>query len=132
MKMRVFWPLALIGACWGGAAVAQDKAPTSRPALTVSIVQPQSQKLAQVLPAHGSIAAWQEALIGAEASGLKIAQVRAQVGGPIVGIHFTSVNDYLGEYCCEKHSRSRGNTDGNTIPSGWLANTSTRFKCANT
>lgn len=80
MKMRMFWPLALLGACWGGAALAQDKAPTVRPALTVTIAQPQSQKLAQVLPAHGSIAAWQEALIGAEASGLKIAQVRAQVG----------------------------------------------------
>jgi RND family efflux transporter MFP subunit len=80
MKTRTFWTLAVLGACWGAAAMAQDKAPTVRPALTVSVVQPQSQQLAQVLPAHGSIAAWQEALIGAEASGLKIAQVRAQVG----------------------------------------------------
>jgi RND family efflux transporter MFP subunit len=77
----------LSGLLWAGAlgvlslaAHAQDKAAPARPALTVSIVQPQSQKLAQVLPAHGSIAAWQEALIGAEASGLKIAEVRAQVG----------------------------------------------------
>jgi RND family efflux transporter MFP subunit len=36
--------------------------------------------LPQVLQAHGSIAAWQEALVGAEAAGLKLTEVRVNVG----------------------------------------------------
>ena len=60
---------------------AQDKpAAAARPALTVTTVQPQSQVLPQVLLAHGSIAAWQEALVGAEANGLKLVEVKVNVG----------------------------------------------------
>ena len=74
---------------WAGAVVvlsltaqAQDKSPekVARPALTVSTVQAQAMTLPQLLQAHGSIAAWQEALVGSEASGLKLTEVRVNVG----------------------------------------------------
>jgi RND family efflux transporter MFP subunit len=63
---------------------AQEKtatAPTAvKPSLTVVVVQPQSGAMAQRLPANGSLAAWQEAVVGAEAHGLKINEVRVNVG----------------------------------------------------
>lgn len=64
-------------------AVAQDKkAPASapRPALTVSVVTPQRASLPMTLAANGSLAAWQEASVGAESAGLRLVEVRASVG----------------------------------------------------
>ncbi len=52
----------------------------AKPSLTVTLTTPQSQNMAQRLSANGSLAAWQEALIGAEANGLKITEVRVNVG----------------------------------------------------
>jgi RND family efflux transporter MFP subunit len=48
--------------------------------LTVTTIQPQSQNLTRSLLANGSLAAWQEAIIGAEAHGLKVTEVRVNVG----------------------------------------------------
>ena len=61
---------------------ADDRKPAAaiKPALTVSLVQPQRTELARVLSANGSIAAWQEASVGTEANGLRLAEVRANVG----------------------------------------------------
>lgn len=56
---------------------------TARPALVVQTVRPQRSDIADTLSANGSIAAWQEALIGAEVNGLRIAEVRADVGDPV-------------------------------------------------
>ena len=83
MKQAHLWRLAGLGAVWAlaAAALAQDKpAAAVRPALTVSAVQPQTMTLPQVLQAHGSVAAWQEALVGAELPGLKLTEVRVNVG----------------------------------------------------
>ncbi|MCW5637011.1 MAG: efflux RND transporter periplasmic adaptor subunit [Rubrivivax sp.] len=52
----------------------------ARPALTVNVVSPQPATWPQVVAANGSIFAWQEASVGAEAPGWRIAEVRAQVG----------------------------------------------------
>lgn len=54
--------------------------PTVRPALTVTTTQPQRTELPLTLTANGSIAAWQEASIGTEANGLRLASVRVNVG----------------------------------------------------
>jgi RND family efflux transporter MFP subunit len=51
-----------------------------RPALTVTTVQPQRESLPTTLAANGNIVAWQEASVGAEAAGLRLTQVRANVG----------------------------------------------------
>jgi HlyD family secretion protein len=55
-------------------------AATSKPALSVQSVRPQTTSLAQRLSANGNIAAWQEAVIGAEVNGLCLSEVRVNVG----------------------------------------------------
>lgn len=52
----------------------------AKAALTVTTTQPQRSTLATQLSANGSIAAWQEASVGAEANGWRLAEVRVNVG----------------------------------------------------
>lgn len=61
---------------------ADDKKAASAPkaALTVTVTQPLTAKLPLKITANGSIAAWQEASVGTEANGLRLAEVRANVG----------------------------------------------------
>ena len=54
--------------------------PAPKPALTVSTAQPESTRLSITLAANGNIAAWQEAVIGSESSGLRLTQVLVNVG----------------------------------------------------
>lgn len=64
-------------------AWAAPPAPASAPAkaaLSVAVVAAQQERWPRLLAANGSIAAWQEAVIGAEAQGLRLVEVRAQVG----------------------------------------------------
>jgi RND family efflux transporter MFP subunit len=49
-------------------------------ALTVTVTTPQSGSLPQSLAANGSVAAWQEVVIGAETQGLRLVEVAVQVG----------------------------------------------------
>lgn len=74
-------------ALWARGSTADEAAPaaatpaaTAKPALTVTTVRPQLGRLPMQLSANGSIAAWQEASVGAEANGLRLSQVRAAVG----------------------------------------------------
>ena len=59
------------------------KTPTAKPALTVSLAQPKNGMLTIKLAANGSVAAWQEASIGAEANGLRVAELNANVGDTV-------------------------------------------------
>ncbi|SFM47764.1 efflux RND transporter periplasmic adaptor subunit [Variovorax sp. OV329] len=52
----------------------------ARPALTVTVAQPEDTELVVKLPANGNIAAWQEASVGSEAANLRLAEVRVNVG----------------------------------------------------
>ncbi|MEN9762670.1 MAG: hypothetical protein RI906_2496 [Pseudomonadota bacterium] len=52
----------------------------ARPALSVRVVAPELIDLPIRINANGNIAAWQEAIIGAEAAGLRLAQVNVNVG----------------------------------------------------
>ena len=52
----------------------------SKPALTVNVVQARSATLPLRVAANGNIAAWQEASIGTEANGLRLAEVKVNVG----------------------------------------------------
>ena len=52
----------------------------ARPALTVTSTRAQSSALPIKLSANGNVAAWQEASIGAEISGLRLAEVLVNVG----------------------------------------------------
>ncbi|TFZ01995.1 efflux RND transporter periplasmic adaptor subunit [Ramlibacter humi] len=62
------------------AAKKDEKAAGAKPALTVATTVPQRVPLPVRLSANGNIAAWQEASIGAEAGGLRITEVRVNVG----------------------------------------------------
>lgn len=66
---------------------ADDKPPAAagaasapKPALTVNVTTPAAGRWPALVAANGSIAAWQEAIIGAEAQGLRLTEVRVQVG----------------------------------------------------
>ncbi len=68
-----------------GPSRAAQEAPAAapRPALTVVATQPVRGAVAERLPANGNVAAWQEASIGAEVSGLRLAEVRVNVGDAV-------------------------------------------------
>ena len=77
--------LAVAGLLVQIAAQAANAAPqrepsAPRPALTVAVTQPQAATWPARIAANGNIAPWQEASIGAEASGLRLAEVRVDVG----------------------------------------------------
>ncbi|MEO5772073.1 MAG: efflux RND transporter periplasmic adaptor subunit [Burkholderiaceae bacterium] len=79
--------LLVLAAAALAARAANDKpqagaaaASAARPSLTVTVTTPQATRWPQTLAANGNITAWQEAIIGAEAQGLRLTEVRAQVG----------------------------------------------------
>lgn len=81
--------LALVAAGWWFTRQpASDAAPhpakadeaQPRPALTVRVAAPEPAELAITLAANGNIAAWQEASVGSESAGLRLAEVRVNVG----------------------------------------------------
>ncbi|MBX3603833.1 MAG: efflux RND transporter periplasmic adaptor subunit [Piscinibacter sp.] len=51
-----------------------------KPALTVTVTQPQTASMTLKIAANGNVAAWQEASIGTEANGLRLADVKVNVG----------------------------------------------------
>jgi len=59
---------------------AADAKSAPKPALTVTAAQPQPTRLPIMLAANGNIVAWQEAIIGSESNGLRLTDVRANVG----------------------------------------------------
>ncbi len=62
--------------------VAKPAAATSaaKAALTVTTTLPVRSSLATALSANGNIAPWQEAIVGAESNGMRLAEVRVNVG----------------------------------------------------
>ena len=64
----------------GRQAAAKPAQAAPKPALTVTAETPQTTRLPIRLAANGNIAAWQEAVIGAESAGLRLTEVRANVG----------------------------------------------------
>jgi RND family efflux transporter MFP subunit len=74
------------GALWAvnreppaSAGTASAKA-AARPALTVTATRPGRADWPLVVPASGNIQAWQEAVVGAQVGGLRLAEVRVNVG----------------------------------------------------
>jgi HlyD family secretion protein len=62
------------------ADAAKKAAQAARPALTVTLTSPQAANWPQVIAANGNVAAWQEAVIGAEISGYRLTEVLVNVG----------------------------------------------------
>jgi HlyD family secretion protein len=64
------------------AAPAAAAAP-ARPALTVTTSAPEQIEWPRTLSANGNVTAWQEAVIGAELQGLRLTEVRVDVGSVV-------------------------------------------------
>lgn len=62
------------------AAPKEAPATAAKPAMTVTVARPTQANWPIRLVANGNIAAWQEAVIGAEVNGLKLNDVRVNVG----------------------------------------------------
>jgi len=67
----------------GGKEKTEGGKATAKPALTVATTTPQKAKLPVVLAANGNLVAWQEASVGAEVPGLRIEEVRVNVGDSV-------------------------------------------------
>jgi RND family efflux transporter MFP subunit len=70
LTVSVLLPIAAVSAQTG----------VARPALTVSVTKPSASSLPATIRANGNIAAWQDASVGAQVGGLRIAEVRVNVG----------------------------------------------------
>jgi RND family efflux transporter MFP subunit len=89
-KLLAFVVLAMILVGAGIAAfLAQPAAPdekttaSPRPAMTVTTVRPLATPMQIKLTANGNIAAWEEASIGSELNGLRLSEVRVNVGDAV-------------------------------------------------
>jgi len=84
MRLVPLAALASLSACDSQTAEPSQKAPAAveaaRPALTVRPVSPVPVTWEKAISASGSIAAWQETIVGSEIGGLRIAEVLANVG----------------------------------------------------
>lgn len=63
-----------------GRADEAPQASAARPALTVTVTTPRSESWPIELAANGTIAAWQEIVVGSEVNGLRLAEVAVNVG----------------------------------------------------
>ncbi len=81
-----------LAAALGGAALfagsATGNAPpgpaaAAKPALTVAVAAPEQRAMPLRLAANGGIAAWQEASVGSEIGGLRLAELRAHIGDTV-------------------------------------------------
>lgn len=72
--------IAFRGRSHDGAQPDPKAAAAVRPSLTVTVAAPESSELTMSLAANGNVAAWQEASVGSESNGLRVAEVRVNVG----------------------------------------------------
>lgn len=64
----------------GPAADPAPEAAAARPTLSVTVARAERSELAVTLAANGNVAAWQEASLGSESNGLRLAEVQVNVG----------------------------------------------------
>lgn len=64
-------------------AAAEPVAVAAKAALSVQTIKPQAGQWPLAISANGALAAWQEAVIGAELSGLRLSEVQANVGDKV-------------------------------------------------
>jgi HlyD family secretion protein len=73
----------LLAALSAGDALAQSKDSKPPAGMAVSITTPRSEPFARTVVATGSVYAWQEAVIGPEVGGYRVAEVRVDVGDKV-------------------------------------------------
>jgi RND family efflux transporter MFP subunit len=62
---------------------AQAPGDSKAPGMAVSVTTPRSEQFARTVVATGSVYAWQEAVIGSEVGGYRVAEVRVDVGDKV-------------------------------------------------
>lgn len=91
IKKPAFWLVIAIAsgfaaalATYAGSSVREaPPSPMPKPALTVTLVRPVRETIPVILNAQGSVSAWQEAVIGAEIDGLRLKEIKADVGDSV-------------------------------------------------
>ena len=74
----------LLAAAFAFPALAQaPAAPAKRAGMAVSVTLPRAEQLSRTVVATGSVFAWQEAIIGSEVGGYRVADVRVDVGDKV-------------------------------------------------
>jgi RND family efflux transporter MFP subunit len=76
----VWWLRPLAGEATDASAAAAIE---PKPVMTVTVAEPQRETLAIALQANGNVSAWQEASVGAEVNGLRLAAVNVNVGDAV-------------------------------------------------
>lgn len=79
----VFGAVVALMSRQSGGATDDKKATNPKPALTVTAARPQTTSMPIQLAANGNIAAWQEASIGSESNGLRLAEIHVNVGDQV-------------------------------------------------
>lgn len=89
-KLLLISSLAVLGTAFALILAMQDPQHSqqqanlaAKPVLTVTATRARIEMLPVRISAHGNIVAWQEASIGAEADGLRLTEVRANVGDSV-------------------------------------------------
>ena len=78
--------LVIGGVAWYATShkgVDDKKTAAPKPALTVTVVKPSTASLPLTLTANGNVAAWQEASVSSESNGLRLTEVRVNVGDTV-------------------------------------------------
>jgi RND family efflux transporter MFP subunit len=97
-----------------GSSRAADEKKGVKPALTVTTTLPQRVSLPVRLAANGNIAAWQEASVGTESGGLRLTEVRVNVGDRVAKgqVLATFATDTLGAEAAQARA-SLGEAEAN-------------------
>ena len=101
-KLSLHCALVVLLFCTGNTVkpAYSDDAPkpstSAHSALTVNAVQPSPRDIPGSLRSYGSIAAWQETVIGAEVNGLRLSEVKAQIGDKVKKGQILAVFDNRG------------------------------------
>jgi len=78
LRLMLAAPLLISLAACGEKPPSEPEAP--KPVMTVAVVTPQSLEWPQRLVASGNVAAWEEAVVGAEVGGARLLEVKVNVG----------------------------------------------------
>ncbi len=82
--MRFFFGLILVSTLLVGCGRSGSEAPPAASSLTVTAAQPVTRPITREVAASGSVAAWQEMILGVEVTGLRVARVLVEPGDRVV------------------------------------------------
>ena len=82
--MRFFFGLILVAGALVGCSRSGTEAPPAASSLTVTVANPVTRSITREVAASGSIAPWQEMILGVEVTGLRVAKVLVEPGDRVV------------------------------------------------